>query len=77
MNFSERIVTARKSAKLTQKELADRVGISRTPVLRLENERSNSSRCTVTIALTWPNMPRRLNAKAIEARSKWTAQKHP
>ncbi|MBF0098510.1 MAG: helix-turn-helix transcriptional regulator [Magnetococcales bacterium] len=30
MNFSERIVTARKSAKLTQKELADRVGISQT-----------------------------------------------
>ncbi|MBF0185897.1 MAG: helix-turn-helix domain-containing protein [Magnetococcales bacterium] len=52
MSFSERIVTARKQAKLTQKELADRVGISQTAVHKLENERSKTSRRTVSIALT-------------------------
>ncbi|MBF0185405.1 MAG: LexA family transcriptional regulator [Magnetococcales bacterium] len=52
MNFGERIVTARKSAKLTQKELADRVGISQTAIHKLEHGRSKMSRQTVSIALT-------------------------
>ncbi len=46
------IVTAHKQAKLTQKELADRVGISQTAVHKLECSRSKSSQRTVTIALT-------------------------
>jgi SOS-response transcriptional repressor LexA len=52
MNFGERIATARKSAKLTQKELADRVGISQTAIHKLEHGRSKMSRQTVSIALT-------------------------
>ncbi len=52
MNFGERIQTARKQAKLTQKELAARVGISQTAVHKLECGRSKSSRRAVTIALT-------------------------
>lgn len=52
MSLSERIQTARKHAKLTQKELADRVGISQTAIHKLECGRSKSSRCTVSIALT-------------------------
>ena len=52
MTFSERIQIARKQAKLTQKELADRVGISQTAVHKLECGRSKSSRRAVTIALT-------------------------
>ena len=52
MTLSERIQMARKQAKLTQKELADRVGISQTAVHKLECGRSRSSRRTVTIALT-------------------------
>lgn len=52
MSLSERIQTARKQAKLTQKELADRVGISQTAVHKLECGRSKSSRRTVAIALT-------------------------
>lgn len=52
MTFDVRIVTARKQAKLTQKELADRVGISQTAVHKLECGRSKSSRCSVSIALT-------------------------
>ncbi|WP_130470163.1 LexA family protein [Candidatus Magnetaquicoccus inordinatus] len=52
MTLSERIQTARKQAKLTQKELADRVGISQTAVHKLECGRSKSSRRTVAIALT-------------------------
>ncbi|MBF0095978.1 MAG: helix-turn-helix domain-containing protein [Magnetococcales bacterium] len=51
MNFGERISAARKNAKFTQKELADRVGISQTAVHKLEKNRSKSSRRTVTIAL--------------------------
>ena len=52
MTLSERIQMARKQAKLTQKELADRVGISQTAVHKLECGRSRSSRRTVSIALT-------------------------
>jgi SOS-response transcriptional repressor LexA len=52
MKFGERITTARKYAKFTQKELADRVGISQTAVHKLECDRSKSSRRTVSIALT-------------------------
>ncbi|MBF0584541.1 MAG: LexA family transcriptional regulator [Magnetococcales bacterium] len=51
MTLAERIVIARKHAKLTQKELADRVNISQTAVHKLESGRSRSSRCTVAIAL--------------------------
>ena len=52
MNLSERIQMARKQAKLTQKELADRIGISQTAVHKLEAGRSQRSRKTVSIALT-------------------------
>ncbi len=52
MNLSDRIQKARKNAGLTQKELADRVGISQTAVHKLECGRSRSSRRTVAIALT-------------------------
>ena len=52
MDLSERIKIARKQAKLTQKELADRVGVSQTAIHKLECGRSISSRRTVTIALT-------------------------
>lgn len=52
MTLSDRIQRARKNAGLTQKELADRVGISQTAVHKLECGRSRSSRRTVSIALT-------------------------
>ncbi|MBF0141832.1 MAG: helix-turn-helix domain-containing protein [Magnetococcales bacterium] len=52
MTLSDRIQSARKQAGLTQKELADRVGISQTAVHKLECGRSQSSRKTVSIALT-------------------------
>ncbi|MEO5367370.1 MAG: helix-turn-helix domain-containing protein [Magnetococcus sp. WYHC-3] len=52
MSLSHRIRIAREHAGLTQKELADRVGISQTAVHKLECGRSRSSRRTVTIALT-------------------------
>ncbi|HAT51012.1 MAG TPA: hypothetical protein DCS88_11865, partial [Alphaproteobacteria bacterium] len=50
--LSERIQKARKHAGLTQKDLADKVGISQTAVHKLECGRSRSSRRTVAIALT-------------------------
>lgn len=50
--FGERVKQARKHADLTQKELADKTGISQTAVHKLECERSASSRRTVSIALT-------------------------
>ncbi|MBF0460917.1 MAG: LexA family transcriptional regulator [Magnetococcales bacterium] len=52
MNYGERIQMARKQAKLTQKELADRVSVSQTAIHKLECGRSRSSRRTVSIALT-------------------------
>ncbi|MBF0295628.1 MAG: helix-turn-helix domain-containing protein [Magnetococcales bacterium] len=52
LTLSDRIQTARKFANLTQKQLADRVGISQTAVHKLECGRSRSSRRTVSIALT-------------------------
>lgn len=51
-NFSDRIRAARKYANLTQKQLADHVGISQTAIHKLERGSSVSSRCTITIALT-------------------------
>ncbi|MEO5377282.1 MAG: XRE family transcriptional regulator [Magnetococcus sp. DMHC-6] len=51
-HLGDRIQNARKLAGLTQKELADMVGISQTAVHKLECGRSKSSRKTVTIALT-------------------------
>ena len=51
MTFNDRIVAARKHAKLTQQELAGRVGISQTAVHKLGNGKSKSSRRTVAIAL--------------------------
>lgn len=51
-HLGDRIQNARKVAGLTQKELADMVGISQTAVHKLECGRSKSSRKTVTIALT-------------------------
>ncbi|MBF0176038.1 MAG: LexA family transcriptional regulator [Magnetococcales bacterium] len=50
--LSSRIRTAREHAGFTQKELADRVGISQTAVHKLECGRSRSSRRTVAIAMT-------------------------
>lgn len=52
MTLSDRIQLARKNAGLTQKGLADKVGISQTAVHKLECGRSRSSRRTVAIALT-------------------------
>ncbi|MBF0380849.1 MAG: helix-turn-helix domain-containing protein [Magnetococcales bacterium] len=52
MTLSDRIQLARKNAGLTQKGLADKVGISQTAVHKLECGRSRSSRRTVSIALT-------------------------
>lgn len=52
MTFANRVKTARKHAKLTQKELADRLGLSQTAVHKLESGFSASSRKTVGIALT-------------------------
>ncbi|MBF0184670.1 MAG: helix-turn-helix domain-containing protein [Magnetococcales bacterium] len=51
MKFGERITVARKWAKFTQKELAERVGISQTAINKLECGRLQSSRRTVSIAL--------------------------
>ncbi|MGN7610632.1 helix-turn-helix domain-containing protein [Magnetococcales bacterium HHB-1] len=51
MTLSNRIRTAREYAGLTQKELADRVGISQTAVHKLECGRSKSSRRTVAISV--------------------------
>ncbi|MBF0135284.1 MAG: helix-turn-helix domain-containing protein [Magnetococcus sp. DMHC-1] len=50
--LSSRIRIAREHAGFTQKELADRVGISQTAVHKLECGRSRSSRRTVAIAMT-------------------------
>ncbi|HIJ83478.1 MAG: phage repressor protein, Serine peptidase, MEROPS family S24 [Magnetococcales bacterium] len=50
--LAERIKQARKYAGLTQKELADKVGLSQTAVHKIECGRSASSRRTVSIALT-------------------------
>lgn len=50
--LGERIQQARKHAGLTQKELADKVGISQTAIHKLECGRSKLSRKTVAIALT-------------------------
>ncbi|MBF0453609.1 MAG: helix-turn-helix transcriptional regulator [Magnetococcales bacterium] len=50
--FSERIKLARDRANLTQKQLAEKVGISQTAVHKLECGRSATSRMTVQIALT-------------------------
>ncbi|MBF0602524.1 MAG: helix-turn-helix domain-containing protein [Nitrospirae bacterium] len=50
--LSDRIKQARKHAGLTQKELADKVGISQTAIHKLEGGGSRSSRKTITIALT-------------------------
>ncbi|MBF0283861.1 MAG: LexA family transcriptional regulator [Magnetococcales bacterium] len=51
MSFSDRVKSARKYANLTQKELADKVGISQTAIHKLECGRSRSSRRSVAIAL--------------------------
>jgi len=51
-NLSDRIQLARSNAGLTQKELADKCGISQTAIHKLECGRSLTSRKTVTIALT-------------------------
>lgn len=51
MKLSDRIQTSRKNAGFTQKELADRVGISQTAIHKLECGRSRSSRRTVAIAM--------------------------
>ncbi|MBF0623505.1 MAG: helix-turn-helix domain-containing protein [Magnetococcales bacterium] len=50
--LSGRIRIAREQAGFTQKELADRVGISQTAVHKLECGRSRSSRRTVAIAMS-------------------------
>ncbi|MBF0146111.1 MAG: helix-turn-helix domain-containing protein [Magnetococcales bacterium] len=50
--LNERIKQARKHAGLTQKELADKVGISQTAIHKLEGGGSRSSRKTISIALT-------------------------
>ncbi len=52
MNLGDRIKHARQNAGLTQKQLADSVGISQTAVHKLERGYSRASRRTVTIALT-------------------------
>lgn len=49
--LNERIKHARKNAHLTQKELANKVGITKAAVQRLENGSSASSKKTVSIAL--------------------------
>ena len=51
MTFADRVKAARKHAGLTQKELADQVGVSQTAMHKLEVGRSRSSRCTVSISL--------------------------
>lgn len=50
--LSERIKLARKHAGITQKELAQKVGISQTAIHKLEGGGSRSSRKTIAIALT-------------------------
>ncbi|HIJ85971.1 MAG: HTH cro/C1-type protein [Magnetococcales bacterium] len=50
--LSTRIRQARKYAGLTQKDLAERVGISQTAIHKLEGGGSRSSRKTISIALT-------------------------
>ncbi|MBF0110205.1 MAG: helix-turn-helix domain-containing protein [Magnetococcales bacterium] len=50
--LNERIKLARKHAGITQKELAERVGISQTAIHKLEGGGSRSSRKTIAIALT-------------------------
>ncbi|MBF0346457.1 MAG: helix-turn-helix domain-containing protein [Magnetococcales bacterium] len=50
--LNERIKMARKHAGITQKELAERVGISQTAIHKLEGGGSQSSRKTIAIALT-------------------------
>ncbi|MBF0609514.1 MAG: LexA family transcriptional regulator [Magnetococcales bacterium] len=52
MKLSDRVQTVRKNAGFTQKELADRIGISQTAIHKLECGRSRSSRRTVAIAVT-------------------------
>ena len=52
MSFATRVKNARKQARLTQKELADRVGVSQTAMHKLEVGGSLTSRKTVAIALT-------------------------
>ncbi|MBF0438608.1 MAG: LexA family transcriptional regulator [Magnetococcales bacterium] len=51
-SLGERIQTARKFAGLTQKQIANRVGISQTAVHKLEGGFSRTSKKTVSIALT-------------------------
>ncbi|MBF0143789.1 MAG: helix-turn-helix domain-containing protein [Magnetococcales bacterium] len=51
MELSERMVASRKYANITQKELADRVGLSQTAVHKLESGASRSSRKTVAFAM--------------------------
>jgi phage repressor protein C with HTH and peptisase S24 domain len=50
MNLSERIKTARKHAGLTQKELAERVGIAQTAISQLESGKTLRSTYLVQIA---------------------------
>ncbi|MEO5334530.1 MAG: XRE family transcriptional regulator [Magnetococcus sp. YQC-5] len=52
MTFNERLKASRKHARLTQKELADRVGLSETAIHKLESGKNKISRYTVSIALT-------------------------
>lgn len=50
MNYSERIKAARKYARLTQRELADQVGIDQTSISNLERGKSRGSSHTASIA---------------------------
>lgn len=52
MNLSERVKQARKHAGLTQKELADKVGIAQTAVSQLESGKTQRSSYLVSIAKT-------------------------
>lgn len=51
MNLSERIKQARKHAKLTQKELADLVGIAQTAISQLESGKTLRSSYLIQIAM--------------------------